>query len=164
MVSNLFSVLSRSSDSWLDCVCVWIRKNDVTTRYQSGQSVSRQLNMDWYISNDFQQIVEHAKSERKSAVFSRFCCMSFFPYNAKQTPSVSNRSQTNTKLAKCSWYCVNAVCNNVVVHAHTTNGNSSNSSRAHRETIHTQPQSHTVQFSWLPRASTLFARLLAHNK
>lgn len=34
----------------------------------------------------------------------------------------------------------------------------------HRETIHTQPQSHTVQFSWLPRASTLFARLLAHNK
>lgn len=94
MVSNLFSVLSRSSDSWLDCVCVWIRKNDVTTRYQSGQSVSRQLNMDWYISNDFQQIVEHAKSERKSAVFSRFCCMSFFSLqrktNTKRLKSKSN--------------------------------------------------------------------------
>lgn len=37
-------------------------------------------------------------------------------HSAKQ-PSVPNRSQMNTKLAKCFWYCINAVCN--VAYKHT---------------------------------------------
>lgn len=85
---------------------------------------------------------ESAESERKIREFFlllvSFVCFLFkIFYYAKQTPSAPNRSQTNTKLAKCSWYCINAVCNIVVViivvvvavvvvvvvvmHAHTTN-------------------------------------------
>lgn len=145
------------------CVCVWIRKNDVTTRYQSGQSVSRQLNMDWYISNDFQQIVEHAKSERKSAVFFPILLYEFF------FPTTQNKHQASQIEVKriLNWQnALDIVLTPFVITSscmHTPPTATAAIAAGHTERLYTLSHSHTQFSSVGCRARQLYSLACSHT-